>query len=145
MHVYVCEHIYNYIMTLASLCVYIYSSLNNYICIYMCVCVCINRLFNNYIYIYIYILGSFSNYIYIYIYIYIYKYIYNNYHHVAPLARVSLTLAIFINRPLHSAVSLHYILCLYRAVVVTLVGHATPCEGVHKRTSLLSLSLLVHQ
>ena len=74
-----------------------------------------------------------------------------NQHQVALLAQISLTHSLPIHpyRPSLPAGPPDYILCLYRPVVrrFTLAGQHlhTPCKGFHKRTSLLSSSLLLQQ
>ena len=94
---------------------------------------------------------------------YIYIYIYH--HQVALLARISLTLSLSLSfflslslslsiylsirpyRPSPSAGLPDYVLCPRRAFV-GLVGRLTlvrSCEGVHKRTSLINLSLFLQQ
>ena len=85
--------------------------------------------------------------------IYAYKIIcYQNHHHhhVMLLARISLTLslslslAIRLYHPSLPAGPLDYILCPYWWVLVGRPTHARPCEGVHRKTSLMSSSLLLH-
>ena len=70
------------------------------------------------------------------------------YYHGALLAWISLTFMPLVYHPLLPTVLLDYILCLYRDVADVHVGWPTltcPCEGVHRRTSLMSSSLLLQQ
>ena len=73
---------------------------------------------------------------------------YHHHYHDEPLTRVSLTLfTIHLYHPLVPAGLLDYNLCTHKAIVV-LAGHpksACPCEGVHRRTSLMISSLLLQQ
>ena len=126
---------------------YVYASVT--VCVYLCI----------YVFLYIYSYLSFSFYIYIYIcvcvcvcvcvYLSLFLCIYYH-HHVVLLARISLTLSH--HSSLFSITSgrssrLHAV-SIQRAVVDVLVSHPTlahPCEGVHRKTSLVSSSLLLQQ
>ena len=82
--------------------------------------------------------------------IYIYIYIYHHHHHVVPRAQISLTLSRHFSRSfiasgrsseLHPVSSLSF--CMY--VRAGCPAFARPYEGVHRSTSLMSLSLLFQQ
>ena len=75
-----------------------------------------------------------------YIYIYIYIYIYH--HHIALVARISLTLSH------HSSLSGQHPVSSHSCWMYVRAGRpafARPCVAVHKRTSLMSSSLLLQQ
>ena len=127
-----------------------------------------------YIYIYIYIQTEIRLYIYIYIYIYvyfrlwvctiiilfnlglnlyiyIYIYIYHHYyHHVALVARISMTLSRHSNLSfiaLGRSSGLHPVSShsCWMYVPAGRPAFARPCVGVHKSTSFMSSSLLLQQ
>ena len=94
----------------------------------------------------LYIVLSLLFILYIYIYIYIYH---NHHHHVMPLARISLTLSHHFSRSFIASgrslgllpVSSHSC-CMY--VRAGPPAFAWPYAGVHRSTSLMSSSLLLH-
>ena len=162
-YIYIYIYIYIHIHTLTHTCtyyiyIYIYIYTHTYIYIHTHIYTYTYKHIYIYIqtYIYIYIYIRIHIYIYKYIntyiniYIYIHTYIHHHHHHVALVAWISLTLS------RHSSLSFiapgrssgQHSVSSHSCWMYVRAGRpafARPCVGVHKSTSLMSLSLLLQQ